>query len=617
MITQEFIENFKVNYEENQHKLDAWNKRLLDEMSTTDWVTLLSHRSVAIRRIYRENDALLKELWDNIPTELDQSTILLLYELIYSMFKDNLHDFTILSNIGELILPYFEYQKEYAHMLFLYHMLGYEYTIFYRLHLDSTGADVALDYYRKSIAMRKHYAKIKDRSTRAYVFLDFSNLCRFIKHFKAGSFSECYAIVEKARKFALSPVAQACEEDQTFITQYLAKMDRVLLDMAKLSAPLSTEDKKRFFRVISRVNEHYANNADQNILFYLLAEYYKGSIPIDQLLDELSRRLEANVPKIDYANDQSNSALVELVDYINLASNALEVLRTAELPTAQKEAYTQRVIQPTLRLITEIPYQFRTEVMNSVFAEWYTTIEPFLKTDDEKIDLLLRLIIRRQPITYIHSMMVAKIAELLTAEVLAKCPEELIGVLGCQTKEDVLEHNAELSEYIYHCGILHDVGKCYITDIINKQNRKLSDSEIEMIKLHPDFGLMVAHHDSVLAPYYDVIQGHHKTYDGKGGYPESFDNTASPIRFVIDLISIADSMDAATDVLGRNYTAGKDFPTLFEELKAEAGTRYNPRIIQLIKDNKNLQQTLSYLTLDGRYEVYYQAYKDIRGSSST
>ena len=60
--------------------------------------------------------------------------------------------------------------------------------------------------------------------------------------------------------------------------------------------------------------------------------------------------------------------------------------------------------------------------------------------------------------------------------------------------------------------------------------------------------------------------GHHKTYDGKGGYPLEFDNLNSKYKSAIDLISISDSIDAATDVLGRNYANGKNFYSLLDEL---------------------------------------------------
>ncbi len=56
-------------------------------------------------------------------------------------------------------------------------------------------------------------------------------------------------------------------------------------------------------------------------------------------------------------------------------------------------------------------------------------------------------------------------------------------------------------------------------------------------------------------------------------------------------------MDAATDILGRNYAKGKEFDRLFAELKEGAGTRYNPYIVRLIEDGSGRigQRDHSYL----------------------
>ena len=48
--------------------------------------------------------------------------------------------------------------------------------------------------------------------------------------------------------------------------------------------------------------------------------------------------------------------------------------------------------------------------------------------------------------------------------------------------------------------------------------------------------------------------GHHKDYDGKNGYPVYFDKTKSKYKIIIDLIRIADAIDAGTDCYGRNYS---------------------------------------------------------------
>ncbi|MEE1464404.1 MAG: hypothetical protein UF734_02105 [Clostridium sp.] len=57
--------------------------------------------------------------------------------------------------------------------------------------------------------------------------------------------------------------------------------------------------------------------------------------------------------------------------------------------------------------------------------------------------------------------------------------------------------------------------------------------------------------------YHDIAVGHHKSFDDLSGYPKEFHTSQSRQKILIDLISICDSLDAATDYLGRNYAKSK------------------------------------------------------------
>ena len=129
--------------------------------------------------------------------------------------------------------------------------------------------------------------------------------------------------------------------------------------------------------------------------------------------------------------------------------------------------------------------------------------------------------------------------------------------------------------------------------------------------MHPAKSIVLLDNDDSFKEYYDVMLGHHKTYDGKGGYPFEFDNLKSKYKSAIDLISISDSIDAATDVLGRNYANGKNFYTLLDELKNESGTRYNPFMVECISNDNSLMEYLDQLTGEKRAEVYYDVYVKI------
>ena len=83
-----------------------------------------------------------------------------------------------------------------------------------------------------------------------------------------------------------------------------------------------------------------------------------------------------------------------------------------------------------------------------------------------------------------------------------------------------------------------------------------------------------------------------------------FDNTKSKYKIIINLIRIADAIDAGTDCYGRNYSLGKNFDMLFQELVCGKGTKYNPFIVEFIRNHSDLMNELRYYTIDGRYDVF-------------
>lgn len=102
--------------------------------------------------------------------------------------------------------------------------------------------------------------------------------------------------------------------------------------------------------------------------------------------------------------------------------------------------------------------------------------------------------------------------------------------------------------------------------------------------------------------------GHHKWYNGKGGYPADFDNTKSPVRFLIDIVTLSDCLQAATERVGRNYRIGKTFEVVMPELRAGAGTKYNPDLVALIDAYPKLAKKLHHLVENGWIEIYYRIY---------
>ena len=107
--------------------------------------------------------------------------------------------------------------------------------------------------------------------------------------------------------------------------------------------------------------------------------------------------------------------------------------------------------------------------------------------------------------------------------------------------------------------------------------------------------------------YVDVILGHHKFYNNSGGYPEDFDIESSSNRIMIDIISVADSLDAATDDILKTHNKVKSLNMVCEEIIAEAGVRYSPVVASAL-ENQEVKKSLARILTHEREEAYYTAY---------
>lgn len=230
-------------------------------------------------------------------------------------------------------------------------------------------------------------------------------------------------------------------------------------------------------------------------------------------------------------------------------------------------------------------------------------------TPEEKIDFMFRMVIVRHCTTFLHSQMVSTFAQTILAAILDHAPEILVGYRDFKTADDVRAHRAALLQFIEDAALLHDVGKNAMLTIIETQHRPLSDDEFAIIRNHPSKGAEYLSIDPDLARFKDITNGHHKFYNGKGGYPADFDNTASPERILIDIITLCDCLDAATDCYGRNYHQAKTVRQVLAEFERDSGVRYNPDIVRFLCDSPELDEQLQTIAGEKRLEIYYQTYQ--------
>ena len=170
MLERKLAEKFRKLYTENSLKLKDYEDQLFSIQDPFDWIQLLSERSYVMREVYAENEELMAELWEKCSDEITPEEAELLYDLAIGFFLDGHHDFVVLTEFCERILPVFKDMDEPEFLVAIYHVLGTEYAKFYRSVDDKKGMQIALDYFRGSIAQADRYSQISSPEIREFIF---------------------------------------------------------------------------------------------------------------------------------------------------------------------------------------------------------------------------------------------------------------------------------------------------------------------------------------------------------------------------------------------------------------------------------------------------------------
>ena len=221
-------------------------------------------------------------------------------------------------------------------------------------------------------------------------------------------------------------------------------------------------------------------------------------------------------------------------------------------------------------------------------------------------DILDFLMVTHKP-TYVHSCMVARLTTALVYRMTQVAPENLVGVLNCRTAEQVKNKAVSFSRLAYGCGKYHDVGKYAVAMYISLNSRRLLQEEFKCIQCHPELGYQLLCKTGHEADYAQAARYHHYFYNSAGGYMLGIPACPSNIKPIVDALSIADALEAATDNIGRSYTVAKSFDDIVKELRAGAGTRYSPAFVKLFDDADFYSYLKNYL-YSRRKDIYSHVY---------
>ena len=123
-------------------------------------------------------------------------------------------------------------------------------------------------------------------------------------------------------------------------------------------------------------------------------------------------------------------------------------------------------------------------------------------------------------------------------------------------------------------AMIHDIGKLMVpSDLLTKPGR-LTPEELALIKTHPRLGADLVMESDISPTVVAIVRYHHERMDGTG-YPDGLVGEAIPIEARI--VAVSDVVEAITS--HRPYRPGRGLDIAIDEIKAGAGTIYDPNVV--------------------------------------
>jgi len=176
---------------------------------------------------------------------------------------------------------------------------------------------------------------------------------------------------------------------------------------------------------------------------------------------------------------------------------------------------------------------------------------------------------------------------------------ERVGVYASKIARE-MNFAKDFIERVYIAGLLHDVGKIGVRDVVITKPERLTIEEYEEIKQHPEIGYRILEPVDFLKDVAPCVRHHHEWYDGSDrGYPDRLrgDQIPLPSRIIL----VADTVEAMTS--DRPYRKALTLEAVVSEIHKYSGSQFDPKIaesfLRLIE-----REGESFIKKDQKFDIY-------------
>ncbi|MCM1215326.1 MAG: HD domain-containing protein [Lachnospiraceae bacterium] len=451
----------------------------------------------------------------------------------------------------------------------------------------------------------RHYDEIENAETRGYIHRAMGNLALGYTGNEPGIVRKKMDVIRHSLQVLNDSVYHEKTPNLPWdLYIYKSHQERTTLLSFLRSGEATIQDIKEVMESAQVVYDRQVRNAREKGVplqpqweyAYYAASYHGGIHTLEEFLQNMEKVYAAIS-----ATDHSQQGM-----YGNVFIPALYsvYVKKDEGMAEKKKPVVLMMYRRMVQYVKQVPHSMFNDAL---FYYIRGSLEAYIEYPGEYSfrDFIEEMVACRQPETYVHSQMVARISQAILHRVLEQDPKLLLGVRGYDSEEALLAHREELDSFLYECGMLHDIGKMKLLDLYDIQNRSWTEEEEKMHRLHTVLGYEILQRWPSTRDYAIAALGHHTSYGGQGGYPEEYHREDTADAALIDILCVADYIDRNSDIIG-NYQGTVCSPAeALEKMKGESGIRLAPCFVDAALD---IGQELCRILEQDREEAYREAY---------
>lgn len=591
----ELFEKYLANYNE----WDELSRQLMEKMPKEQWEEKLRHSIRRKHELFEENNEITKNVRAIGYNTQSEEIANEMYEDIIELYYMDEHDHQVVLELARETIPYFEEHEDLDKLTMLYTVAQYEIaTIF---NLQFRGEKVEFFYNEKIRQLVKDFwnysGEIPTRIVLSYYYYLVVAMDQGVTPIE-DSFREFYKlrdVLDENRERMSEEVRERCDVYLGKITRGLFITITKIIQMNHKERELLYEYSKDYFSRyhLNRKSDYELGAMEYAGLLYI--DFFENTITIEEYFDQFMDYFEYSYQRIDAESEFTAEHITEYINAIEILTIIAGYLTDEERIEMIVKSFMTFAEGRWIKGHIGFLYEINQMLCNVCVAFFKLKTESYNKEKS-----ILQLVIQRNLDVYLHGLIVSEISEAIYNELMAKHPDYF--------DEIAVVPKNEIKQFLKYGSMFCDIGFTPVLGAPATYRRKLTPDEAEREKNHTQFGAEGFAQIPELSKYEDIIRGHHKYYDGTGGYPENYDNTQSPIRKIVDIISLAVAIDDATDMYSERKQEVYGFREYLSILEKEKNHQFSGTLIELILDSESLKNQLEKIVTSTRLDTMYEVY---------